>query len=183
VYSDEVTRVGEAVDPRDELRVALLPLDLRAVVLDALARPGIEVHRRNRKKPALELDRFRRPQGAEESQELLRQVVESDLVGVVVDENRSEARRGLDDTAQRGLGDLRRQTVREEVELELHLVAEFDEHVAIASGKDSRLWVDHACLESSADRGVLKASARRSRRGCTSRFSSATPCHRALREA
>jgi hypothetical protein len=46
--------------------------------------------------------------------------------------------------------------VREEVELELHLVAEFDEHVAIASGKHSRLWVDHARLRCGADRGVLK---------------------------
>ncbi len=83
--------------------------------------------------------------------------LEPDDVGVVVDEDRGEARRGLDDAPHRGLRDLRRQAVRDEVELELHLVAEFDEDVAIASGKDSRLRIDHGRRGLGADGRGLNA--------------------------
>ncbi len=75
VNAHQIARIGEPVDPRDELRVRLLLLDLRTVVLDAFARPRVEVLRRDVEEAALELDTFGRPERAQESRELVHEVV------------------------------------------------------------------------------------------------------------
>src|SRR5262249_19713859 len=139
----EVRWVRETVDPRDELRIGLLLLDLRTVVFDAFARPRIAVHRRDVEEAALELDGLGRPERANQTPELDPEIVVWKLVGLVMDQDGSEARRSFNDASRPRGRDRARETLGDEVEFEIHLIAELDEDVAIAAGKKSRFRIDH----------------------------------------
>ena len=139
----ELLHIGQAVQLGDELRIPFLLGDLGAVIVDRRLGPGIEIAGREIEEPAVELDVVGGAERIDQRLHLLGQILEADLVGVVVDQHGGEAGRGLDDAAVAALLDGGGQPLGLEVELEIHLIAELDQHVAIAARQISRSFVDH----------------------------------------
>ena len=82
-------------------------------------------------------------QAAQQAGQFLLHVGEGDLVGIVVHQQRGEAGRRLDDALGAVLRDGAGQTLRHEVQFEIHLVAELDQDEPVAARQEAWLLVDH----------------------------------------
>ena len=140
----ELGQVGEAVEARHQLRVALLGCDLRAiVVVVAFPRPRIEVADRQIEDAAVELQPVERADGVEQRGHLGHHVGVGDALEVVADHDRGELGHDLDDPRRAALADQPGDAVHAEVEIEAHLVAELHLDEAVAAGPEDRLREDH----------------------------------------
>jgi hypothetical protein len=144
--------VLQPVQLGDVLGIPLLLGDLGAVVVDRRLRPGIEIAGREVEETAVELDVVGRAETVDQRLHLLGQVLEADLVGIVVDEHGGKTGRRLDHAAVPALLDRAGEALGHEIQLQVHLVAELDQHVAIAARQEFRFLVNHVSpLPSSRD--------------------------------
>src|SRR5262249_54546532 len=128
----------------DVFRVGLLGRNLGDVFSDTLSGPWVEIYGRKIEQATAQLEPRRRTNRLDQPVHLLLEIVEADVVRFVVDQHRSKAGSGLNHAAYAFALDRRGESLRHEVEFEIHLVPELNKHVAVAAREEPRLVVNHA---------------------------------------